>query len=309
MIRRISFVALALCLNTVSVAAQAPGAQSTQLTVNAASADVYKSPTVASAVVGKAQPGMVLEIKRNLGSWVEVPWTTGEGGVAYMHVNAGSIAARTTLANSTRGASPTGPSSSAGYPTSSMPDNPAALSERILAAGQSSPSPSGSSDYLVRHSLGIGARMNAATLGFGAGFGATARTWWANRVGLQFDVLHSRLPSLLGTGHVTSLQFAPSVMYTLPNAITSSLWVRPYVGGGSSLYRTTVNRVPSDVGTAGSENGLGFQTFGGAETTFAGAPQFAVSADVGYRWWSNVSTVGVTPGKIGVSLSAHWYMK
>ena len=190
-----------------------------------------------------------------------------------------------------------------------MPDNPAALSERILAAGQSSPSPSGSSDYLVRHSLGIGARMNAATLGFGAGFGATARTWWANRVGLQFDVLHSRLPSLLGTGHVTSLQFAPSVMYTLPNAITSSVWVRPYVGGGSSLYRTTVNRVPSDVGTAGSENGLGFQTFGGAETTFAGAPQFAVSADVGYRWWSNVSTVGVTPGKIGVSLSAHWYMK
>lgn len=305
MIRRVSFVALALCLNTVVVSAQSPGAPTTQLTVNAAAADVYKSPTVASAVIGKAQRGMVLEITRNLGSWVEVPWTTGEGGVAYMHVNAGSIAARTTLANSSRGASPTGPSSSAGYPTSSMPDNPAALSERILAAGQ--PSPSRSDDILL-HTFGMGARMNAATLGFGAGFGATARTWWRNRMGLQFDVLHSRLPSLLGTGHVTSLQFAPSVMYALPSAISSSVWVRPYLGGGGSLYRTTFNRVPTDVASAGSENSFGVQTFGGAETTFAGAPQFAVSAELGYRWWQ-ASTVGVTPERIGVSLTAHWYIK
>ena len=151
--------------------------------------------------------------------------------------------------------------------------------------------------------------MNAATLGFGAGFGATARKWWNNRLGVQFEVLHSRLPTLTGIGHVTSFQFAPSVMYSLPNAVSNAVWLRPYVGGGSSVYRTSFNRIPSDLESPTSENVFGLQTFGGAETTFAGAPQFAVSAELGYRWWQQVSTVGVTPSKLGVSLSAHWYVK
>jgi hypothetical protein len=162
---------------------------------------------------------------------------------------------------------------------------------------------------LPHRNVGLGARMNAATLGFGAGFGATARTWWANSVGLQFDVLHSRLPSLVGIGHVTSLQFAPSAVVSLPSAVTNTLWLRPYVGGGGIVYRTSFNRASSDVNGGASEKGLGFQSFGGAETTFAGAPQFAVSAEVGYRWWQQISTVGVTPSKLGVSLSGHWYVK
>lgn len=309
MVRRFLAIAIALCVNTVSVYAQAPVAQSTQLTVNTASAEVHKFPTVASAVIGKAQRGMVLEIKRNLGSWVEVPWVGGDDGVAYLHVNAGSIGPRTLDPNrvSTNGHSAQ-PSSANGSSLFASPDNPAALSERILAAGQSNSHRQGHV-ILPSHNLGFGARMNAATLGFGSGFGASARKWWNNRLGLQFDVMHSRLPALAGIGHVTSFQFAPSMMYSLPNAVSNALWLRPYVGGGSSLYRTSFNRLPSDLESATSENVFGFQTFGGAETTFAGAPQFAVSAELAYRWWQQVSTVGITPRKLGVSLSAHWYVK
>jgi hypothetical protein len=309
MIRHVSAVALALCVNTVSLAAQTGELQSTEITVKTAPADVHKSPTTASVVVGKAPIGTVLEIKRNLGSWVQVPWPAGEGGIAYLHVNTGTIARRATpIANGAALDTSRAPGSQA-LSASDMPDNPAALADRILAnAPSESPRTSSSSILLPQHNMGMGARMNAFTPGFGAGFGVTGRRWWTSRLGLQFDVLHSRLGNLQGPGHVTSLQFAPSVLYALPDGIGSSLWIRPYVGGGGSLYRTTINRVTTDVASPGSENGLGIQAFGGAETTFAAMPQFAVSAEVGYRW-SQVSTVGFAPRKIGVSLSAHWYLK
>jgi hypothetical protein len=53
---------------------------------------------------------------------------------------------------------------------------------------------------------------------------------------------------------------------------------------------------------------MGFQTFGGAETTFAAMPQFSVSAELGYRW-SETSVVGFAPRRTAVSLSAHWYIR
>jgi hypothetical protein len=154
----------------------------------------------------------------------------------------------------------------------------------------------------------MGARMNALTPGFGAGFGATMRTWWKNRLGLQVEVLHSRLGNLQGPGHVTSLQFAPSVTYALPDAINNSFWMRPYLGGGGSLIRTSVSRPVSDLELSASENGMGIQTFGGAEMTFASMPQFAISAELGYRW-SEVSTIGFPQKKTDMSVSAHWYFK
>lgn len=311
MIRRVSAIAVVLSLNTVSLYAQAAAPQSTELTVKAASADVYKSPTVASAVIGKAQRGTVIEIKRSLGSWVEVPWQGGDNGVAFLHVSTGTIAHRTSNANriATGNRSVASDSSS----VASMPDNPAALSERILANGQPSgdtngyASSRGNSDVLPRR-LGVGARLNPFTPSFGAGFGLTSRTWWTNRLGLQVDVLHSRRGNLQGPGHVTALQFAPSILYSLPDAMSSSVWLRPYVGSGASVYRTAFNQPTGDVVVAGSEKILGFQTFGGAETTFAGMPQFSVSAEFGYRW-SETSTVGFAPRRTNVSLSAHWYIR
>ncbi len=303
MTRHILALTVALCVSTSPVSAQAPGPQDTQLTVKATPAVLHKSPTVASTVIGKAQIGTVLDVNRNLGSWVEVPWPGSEGGVAFVHVSAGTIARRTTPAP-VRVAAAAEPA-----PAASMADSPAALADRIIANGQrnASPNPNGYVQ-LPRHVVGMGARMNAFTPGFGAGFGATMRTWWSNRLGLQAEVLHSRLGNLQGPGHVTSLQFAPSLTYALPDAINDSFWARPYVGGGASLIRTTVSRPVSELEVSGSENGMGIQTFGGAEMTFASMPQFAISAQLDYRW-SQVSTVGFPQKKLDMSVSAHWYFK
>jgi opacity protein-like surface antigen len=277
-----------------------PGPLESQLTVKTTPAEVHKSPTVASTVIGKAQIGTVLDIQRNLGSWIEVPWPAGDGGVAFVHVSSGTIARRTTPAP-VRVAAAAEPASAA-----SMADSPAALADRIIANGQRNTAPSG---YLLPpHVVGMGVRMNALTPGFGAGFGATMRTWWSNRLGLQVEVLHSRLGNLQGPGHVTSLQFAPSLTYAFTDAINSSFWARPYVGGGASLIRTAVSRPVSDLDLSASENGMGMQTFGGAEMMFASMPQFAISAELGYRW-SQVSTIGFPQEKVDMSVSAHWYFK
>ncbi len=303
MTRHVLALAVALCASTSPVSAQAPAPLDSQLTVKATPAEVHKSPTVASTVVGKAQIGTVLDVRRNLGSWVEVSWPGAEGGVAFVHVNAGTIARRTTPA-------PVRVSTAAdAAPAASMSDSPAALADRIIANGQRNASSNGGMTYVVpRHAVGMGARMNALTPGFGAGFGATMRTWWSNRLGLQVEVLHSRLGNLQGPGHVTSLQFAPSLTYALPDAINNSFWARPYVGGGGSLIRTSVSRPVSELEVSGSENGMGIQTFGGAEMTFPSMPQFAISAELDYRW-SQVSTVGFPQKKIDMSVSAHWYFK
>jgi hypothetical protein len=304
MTRHVLALAVALCASTSTVSAQAPAPLDSQLTVKTTPAELHKSPTVASTVIGKAQIGTVLDVRRNLGSWVEVPWPGAEGGVAFVHVSAGTIARSTTPAP-VRVSAAADPATAA-----SMSDSPAALADRILANGQRNASPNGSTyvQVPISHIVGMGARMNAFTPGFGSGFGATMRTWWSNRLGMQVEVLHSRLGNLQGPGHVTSLQFAPSLTYALPDAINNSFWARPYVGGGGSLIRTTMSRPVSELEVSGSENGMGIQTFGGAELTFASMPQFAISTELDYRW-SQVSTVGFPQRKLDMSLSAHWYFK
>jgi len=157
---------------------------------------------------------------------------------------------------------------------------------------------------LPSHIFGLGGRMSPSA----PGFGATARTWWGNRLGVQFEVSRYLIDSVEAPGHLSSIQFAPSVLYSLPDGVTNSLWVRPYLGAGGSLYRATLSGGTSGLGESVTDRGLGFQAFGGGETTFSGVPQFALSADIGYRW-SRTSFAGFEPGKIGFSLSGHWYVK
>ena len=94
MIRRASAIAIALVVHTTAVFGQSAGMPTAELIVKAAPADVHKSPTVASPVIARAPGGTVLDIRRNLGSWVEVSWPSTESGIAFLHVNAGTIAPR-----------------------------------------------------------------------------------------------------------------------------------------------------------------------------------------------------------------------
>jgi hypothetical protein len=126
-------------------------------------------------------------------------------------------------------------------------------------------------------------------------FGATARMWWDSGLGVQFNLSRPRLEAADGRT-LTSTQFAPSVLYSLPDAVTTSMWLRPYAGAGPRIYQANL------------ETHLGYEAFGGAEATLAAMPQFALSADLGYRW-SRPTINGFEPREIGFSLLAHWYMK
>jgi hypothetical protein len=288
MIRRASAVAIALVLNVTPLFGQSAGTPVTELTVKASTADVHKYPSVASPVIGTARSGMVLGITRNLGSWVEVPWPNTEGGVAFLHVNTGTIARRS---------------------TSAAPNEAQAAIAQIrdveascMAAGDSGarvrPAASGAtaSDRATYVSLpprriGLGASMNSSTVRLGI----AARSWLNNRLGVQFYASRPQIESADGQS-IPATQFAPSVLYSLPDAVTNSMWLRPYVGGGPRVYH------------ANQVTGVGYEALGGAEAALAAMPQFSLSADVGYRW-ALPSINGFEPSQVAFSLSGHWYVK
>ena len=69
MIRLAAAVAVVVCLSPAWLCAQ-----TAVLTVKTTSADVYKSPSTGSPVIGHAPRGTVLAVTRELGSWVKVSW-------------------------------------------------------------------------------------------------------------------------------------------------------------------------------------------------------------------------------------------
>lgn len=297
MIRRASAVMIAMTLNATPLFGQSAVAPAVspaaEMTVKATPADVYKSPTVASAVIGKAPAGTVLEIRRNLGSWVEVPWEDADSGIAFLHINTGTIAARVTPS-----ASGTAQDAAAQI---------AAVAAAATAAANGAPNARGVSTGATRsasrldnyvalpsHRIGIGATLNRVDASMPA-FGATARTWWNSGLGLQFNLSRPRLETADGRT-LTSTQFAPSVLYALPDAVTNFMWLRPYAGAGPRIYQANL------------ETHLGYEAIGGAETTLAAMPQFAISADFGYRW-SRPTIDGFEPRQVGFSVLAHWYVK
>ena len=287
MIRRASAVAIALVLNVTPLFGQGAVAPVAELTVKSASADVHKSPSVASAVVGTARVGTVLEVRRNLGSWVEVPWPNTEAGVAFLHVNTGTIARRSTSAGLNEVQAAVAQIRDVEAACMAAGDSGA----RVQAAAGSTASERATYVSLPPRRIGVGALMNSSTVRFGV----TARTWWGNRLGVQFYASRPQIESPDGQS-IPATQFAPSILYSLPDGMTNSLWLRPYVGAGPRLYRANL------------ETGLGYEAFGGVETTLASMPQFAISADLGYRW-SRPSLSGFQPREIGFSLSGHWYVK
>ena len=290
MIRHVSAVAIALICNATPSFGQSSVTPIAELIVKG-SADVHKFPSVASPVIATARGGTVLEIRRNLGSWVEVPWPNTESGIAFVHVNTGTIAPRSTAAASN--VAQTAVAEIAAVAAAATAAGGANSSARVGRPGPTIQSASPQAAYvsLPRHRIGMGAVMNASK----PRFGATARTWWEHRLGVQFSVSRPQLESADGQ-FMTATQFAPSALYSLPDGVTNGLWLRPYLGAGPRFYRADL------------ETRLGYEAFGGAEATLAAMPQFALSADMGYRW-SQPSVAGFGLRQIGFSLSGHWYVK
>ena len=259
-------------------------AQVPLFTVTSDSANVHKGPSTGSAVIGHAPRGQAFEVMRDLGSWVRVEWPDAPDGVAYVHVTWGKM-------SGVVGADETGTTSrQRSDPTS--PDGDQASNPRSEVRALSLPS----------HVIGLGGRTSIQV----QGFAVTGRVWTHRRVGIQIEAGKSTRASAVTSDRLNTLLIAPSLIYPLPDLVNYYFWLRPYVGGGATVYRSTLD-LASGVPTV-VKQGLGYQAFGGAEVTWAGLRQVALSVDLRRRRAPQTFN-GFESGGFGVSLSAHWYVK
>jgi len=300
MVRRAAALAFVLALTPATLYAQ-----DVVLTVNVPTANVHEGPSTGSPVVGQVSRGTVMPVMRNLGSWVKVPWTGAHDGVGYVHVTMGRLSpakaepARPNAAP--RGSSaaavapPAASASGARQPAMVQQPRPAAPRERVVVGGQH------------------GATAISHVLGFGGGvgtmdsFGASARNWRNDRFGFQVAVTRDAMTSAVAPGRVTAMQIEPAVVYRVYDFVSDYFWVRPYVGSGLAIRHQTLHASPESA-TNATDNGVGLRLFGGGEMTFAGAPRFALSVEVGYRHYPTPFP-GFEPDRMSTLLAGHWYIK
>ena len=293
MIRQAAAVVIAMVLSPSWLSAQP-----LEFTVKVQSATIHKSASTGSPVIGRAARGAVLEVTRDLGTWVKVAWPAAEDGAGYVHETMGSMAQRAMREQRLATAFGSTPQTSAAGSPSTASVAPAAgvVTDSQLTATRTT--------YIVppTHMVGLGGRMGRAPVDFGA----TARLWSRQRFGVQLEALRSAQTSVETPGRVTSLEFAPSLIYMLRDHVTANVWVRPYAGTGASLRRSTFKLTPDTDPV--TDSSFGFRAFGGAEMTFPNVPRLAVSADLGYLW-SEVPFQGFDADGLRVSVSGHWYVK
>ena len=183
MIRQASIITIAVAL--IPTFAFAQGAQ---FTVSVQSAAVRKAPSTGSPVVGQAARGAVLEVTRDIGSWVKVAWPDAPDGVGYVHVSMGTIAQRASREERLATA------------FASLP--PPEIAAPESAALQASPQPvAGQLTGAVyvpppTHMVGFGGQMSGAT----PAFGFTSRVWSRSRIGLQLDSVAVDAEELVDAG-------------------------------------------------------------------------------------------------------------
>jgi hypothetical protein len=297
MLRRIAVVVLALTLNPVLA-----GAQEAAFTVTVPSADVHKGPSIATPVIGHVSSGTVLRVSRNLGSWARVAWPGAPDGVAYVHMTMGRLGgagADAIPANlSPRlSSAPGAGTEAAAYPTTmNQPVAGTAVRERMAVSGGPNGAP-------ITHIVGLG-----ALVGSRSGFGATARAWRTDHLGMQVAIARDAMTSDVAGGRLTSIRLEPGVVYGLFDRVTDYVWIRPYVGSVVSFGRQTLKASAPIFADGTRESAIGVRVFGGSELTFASVPRFGVSVELGYRRFPKASP-GFEPERLSVAIAGHWYVR
>ena len=296
---RLASVVVAIIVVFVSspATAQDPAAAPVMtLTVSVPSAAIRKSPSVGSPVVGEARRGAVLDVTRDVGSWVKVTWPDAPGGVGYVHQSMGTLSNRQSREQRMA------------VVVASLPPPAAAPAPADVSpsASQAHVSPAMQTMYVPRpkHRFGIGGQLSAAT----PGFGFSSRIWSRNRFGVQVDLSRSRMSNDFSEDRVRSTEVVPSVIYSLPDYVSESVWLRAYAAGGVAIIRSTLYGSVPAVALSESDRTWGYRALGGAEVTVPGVSRLAISADFGYQW-ADVLFDGFDPAGPRFSVSAHWYVK
>lgn len=289
MIRQAAAVAIAVCLSTSPLYAQ----NAVTLTVTAASANVRKTPSVASPVVGSAPRGTALVVTREVGDWVKVSWPSAPDGAGYVRLDMGTLS---------RGEAPGPLGAKAIAPPAQGPTPVAARTGQMPTTRPSAPSPA-RTIYAPSHMLGVGAVAGGSTMGFGG----SARRWSKGRLGMQLEVSRYSYNSADLLSRATSTDIAPGVLFSMGDNVGDYVWMRPYLGLAAHIVRSSrTDLIFTDV--TESANTMGARVFAGAEMSFSSLPKFALSADVGYYHLPD-PFVGFEPGGMGFSISGHWYLK
>ena len=300
MLRHAAAVVLALTLQPALL-----HAQDTVLTVTVPSADVHKGPSTVTPVIGHVSRGTVLPVASNLGSWARVTWPDAADGVGYVHVTMGRLGlpnggapARATTSSATaslRSPSASGPAPVPMATTTITPRPRTSGAERVVVRGEQGAA--------ISHIVGVGGLVGSPN-----SFGATARAWRNNRLGLQLGLTRDVARSNVTPARVTSMQFESGVMYALLDHVSDYVWIRPYVGSSLSVRRQTLTVMAPDPTGHESDNGVGFRAFGGGELTFATVTRFGLSAEVGYRRFPSPFP-GFDADRLSLSIAGHWYIK
>ncbi len=295
MVRRMAVVVLALTLNPASVRAQ-----DAVLTVTVPSADVYKGPSTVTPVIGHVSRGAVLPVSRNLGSWAKVGWPDAPDGVGYVHVTMGRLGPSNAGASAVNVSplTPSVPASAASAPASAAATIPPVThrSAGIALRGDVTDTP-------ISHTFGVGGLVASRS-----SFGATARAWRNNHLGIKLAFTRDAMTSDVTAGQVTSIQLEPGVVFALFDHVSDYFWVRPYVGSVLSFRHQTLKASSPAAMEPASDNNMGFRIFGGSELTFAGAPRFGLSAEFGYRRFPTPFPE-FEADRLSASIAGHWYIK
>ena len=340
MIRQAAAVVVALCLSASPLHAQnAPSTM--KLTVSEASADVHKTPSMGSPVIGKAPRGTELVVTREVGDWVKVAWPSSADGAGYVRagaltrVNTAAPAAQKAPATANAAAAAKAAPASANAKSAATAKAAPAASPRATAANATPSEPALSAKAAVTgtptaapiavrneqlpppsrpssartlyvaptHIFGVGAVAGGSTMGFGG----SARAWKKDRLGVQLEVSRYTFDSIDLLSRATSTDIAPAILFALNDRVSDYLWLRPYVGAGAHVIRTSrTDLIFTDV--TENANTLGVRAFFGAEMAFSSVPQFALSTDLGYYKLPE-PFIGFEPGGMGFAISGHWYVK
>jgi hypothetical protein len=299
---RLAAVAVWLVLSTSPLYAQ-----ETLFTITFPSANIHAAPTTASRVIGTTARGKSFEVTRELGSWVAVAWHEAQNGVGYLHVSWGTLSRGGVVEAERTSSAPLAiarpiPELTAGRQRAPVLEPVSAPTARRIDRQPSQLTVQPSRVLLPSHVLGVGGRMGTQAL---AGFAGMGRLWFAGPVGAQLELGRATHTSAaLLRMHVTDVGF--NAITSFSDLVTNTVWMRPYVGGGVSVFRSTV-RSAAGVSLA-TDSSRGYQAFGGAEFTWANVPQLAVSADVRHVW-AETAFSGFETGGLGLALAAHWYVK
>lgn len=273
---------------------------SNSFTVSAQSAAVRKAPSTGSPVIGQAPRGAILEVTRDIGAWVKITWPDAEDGVGYVHQSMGSLSKRSTVEERVAAAftpAPEPPQAQIADPTT-ITRGPGAVPMAPRTVYVSAPT----------HNLGFGGRMASTNESGFEGFGVSSRIWSGSRLGVQVEASRSTLTSTTAAGIVKASEFTPSAIYSLRDWVTDNIWLRPYVGGSMPITRSTWKSGVPDATDSTTDTSIGYRAFGGAEFTLPAIARFAISADLGYRWFE-APFAGFEQNGMGFTVAAHWYVK